>query len=337
MENWMIFGETLAPGEKRAMTLRVPMEGTVSRGEVLPGTRQGDDYELPAILINGARPGRTLLVTAGIHSGEFNGTPAVIAASKALDPAEMSGRAILLPCVNTSGFWTEHPRTLPEDDFNLNGQYPGRPDGTAGERLANFFVREIFPQTDFILDLHGGSRGERMTPLAFFPTHAGVREASLNAAKALNIGMMIESQATKGEYSYAASALGIPGLLIERGDGYFTDLEWVEADLRDILLLLDHLGICPAPKGIRDEGMPRRAFRDAAYMETERDGLWTPIVRNGDDVKAGQVLGRLEDFFGNTLEEIRAERDGLVMYVYTGLAAPRGAFLVALAFADSEI
>ena len=209
MENWHIFGESIAPGEARRMTLRVPMGGAASRGEVLPGAGRGGDYELPAILVNGAKPGKTLLVTAGIHSGEYNGIPATIRVARELDPECMSGRAILLPCVNTSGFWTMHPRTLPEDDFNLNGQYPGNPDGTVGERLADFFVREIFPQVDFILDFHGGSRGERMTPLAFFPTHAKVREAALAAAMAMNIGFLIESQATKGEYSYAAASMGI--------------------------------------------------------------------------------------------------------------------------------
>lgn len=332
MNNWNIFGETLAPGAARRMTLRVPMGGLENRGEVRPGKRVGGDYELPAMLFNGARAGKTLLVTAGIHAGEFNGTPAVIQAGRALDPADMCGRVILLPCVNTSGFWTTHPRTLPEDSFNLNGQYPGRPDGTVGERLADFFVREIFPQVDFILDLHGGSRGERMTPLAFFPTHTGVRQASLDAAMALNVGVLVESHATKGEYSYAAHDMGIPGLLIERGEGYFCSPEWVEADRRDILLLLDHLGILRAPAGLYDDALARRVFREAVYLESEVDGLWFPAVKADTPVKAGQLLGVVRDFYGDPLAEIRAERDGHVLYVNTSLATPVGEFHVAVAF-----
>ena len=337
MNQWHIFGETLAPGEARRMTLRVPMGGLENRGKVWPGRRTGGDYELPAIVINGARPGKTLLVTAGIHAGEFNGTPAVIRVGRELDPAEMSGRAILLPCVNTSGFWTLHPRTLPEDDFNLNGKYPGRPDGTAGERLADFFVREIFPQVDFILDLHGGSRGERMTPLVFFPTHPKVREAALSAAMALNVGLLVESQATRGEYSYAAHAMDIPGLLIERGDGYFCEREWVEADRRDILLLLDHLGICRAPEGMYDAALDRRVFREAVYLESDADGLWFPAVRANTPVKAGELLGTVRDFYGEPIKEVRAERDGHVLYVNTALSAPAGEFQVAVAWADSEV
>ena len=337
MENWHIFGETIAPGEARRMTLRVPMGGLENRGEVYPGRRTSGDYELPATVINGARPGKTLLVTAGIHAGEFNGTPAVIRVSRELAPAQMSGRVILLPCVNISGFWTLHPRTLPEDDFNLNGQYPGDPQGTVGGRLADFFVREIFPQVDFMLDLHGGSRGERMTPLVFFPTHEGVREAALSAAKALNVGFLVESQATKGQYSYAAYDMDIPGLLIERGDGYFTDPEWVEADRRDILLLMDHLGIIEVPADMYDVSLNRRVFREAVYLESDVDGLWLPAVKANTPVKAGALLGTVYDFYGEPLREVRAERDGHVLYVNTALSSPVGEFHVAVAWADSEV
>lgn len=336
MDNWKIFGREIGPGERVKTVISVPMDAMANLGEVMPGTRAGTDYELPVILLNGVRPGKTLLVTAGMHAGEYNGTPACIRVGRELNPREMSGRAILIPCVNTSGFWTLHPRVTPEDQFNFNGQYPGRSDGTVGERIAAYFVREIFPQTDFILDLHGGSRGERMTPLVFFPTHERVREAALQAALSMNLGFIIESQATMGQYSYAASRLDIPGLLIERGEGYFHDADWAEDDRRDVWLLLEHLGIAQAPSGLRDENLKRRIFRQAVYLESERDGLWYPVVSKDQPIEKGQVLGRLEDFYGDVIQEVRAETDGHVLYLNCGLAAPRGELLVAYAVGESE-
>lgn len=68
MEHWTIFGETLAPGEKRQTAIRVSVGGLANDGEVYPGQRQGSDYKMPAILVNGLKPGRTLLVTAGIFN-----------------------------------------------------------------------------------------------------------------------------------------------------------------------------------------------------------------------------------------------------------------------------
>jgi predicted deacylase len=174
-----------------------------------------------------------------------------------------------------------------------------------------------------------------MTPMAFFPMHAPVRKAALAVAMALNIGCLVESQATEGEYSYAAASMGIPGLLIERGEGYFCESEWIEADRRDLLLLLEHMGICPAPSGMYDPSLNRRIFREAIYLEAERSGLWYPAVKKDQPVRQGQLLGTLENLFGDVLETVYAEHDGHVLYLNCGLAIPKGELLVAYAVAAS--
>ena len=67
------------------------------------------------------------------------------------------------------------------------------------------------------------------------------------------------------------------------------------------------------------------------------DGLWYPAVEKDQDVIAGQLLGTLGDFCGHVLREVRAARDGHVLYVNTSLAMPAGGFLVAVADAASEV
>jgi hypothetical protein len=54
-------------------------------------------------------------------------------------------------------------------------------------------------------------------------------------------------------------------------------------------------------------------------------------------VVAGALLGVVYDFYGEPIREVRAERDGHVLYVNTALSAPVGAFQVAVAWADSEV
>src|SRR5215212_10430437 len=67
------------------------------RGQKLRGWLPvpGTSIQLPLTLIHGARPGPTLLVTGGIHGGEYPGIEAAIQLARALDPAEMSGSAIV--------------------------------------------------------------------------------------------------------------------------------------------------------------------------------------------------------------------------------------------------
>lgn len=308
---WKICGQELNRGEKRQTLLKTGIEG----------------YEIPATLICGQEPGKTLAVTAQIHAGEYNGTSAVIQAAKEIDPKRLKGNLVLMHCVNIGGFWQQHWRTLPEDGFNLNGDYPGRPDGTAGERLADWFVREIFPYADFLLDLHGGSVNEILTPCLFFPLAEKVREASLAAARALDVPYLIASKATSGEYSYAANHYDVPGLLLERGYGGFYKEEWAAGHKRNIYLLLGHLGMYESEEPEAAE--EPKVYMHTVYLESEKAGLWYPQVREDEPVAKGQLLGRLEDPFGNVLQRFYAEGDGRVLYYTAGLSIKEGDSLVA--------
>ncbi|MEF2879213.1 MAG: succinylglutamate desuccinylase/aspartoacylase family protein [Blautia sp.] len=107
---WKICGEQLAPGEKKQIFLEPGVPG----------------YKIPATFICGAKPGKTLLVTAGIHAGEYPGVAAVIRLAAQINPSQAEGNILLLPCVNTSGFWARTVAIIPEDGFNLNRHYPVR-------------------------------------------------------------------------------------------------------------------------------------------------------------------------------------------------------------------
>ena len=326
---WDICGLTLAPGEKRQTVLRVDMGGLVHDGR-LGAEKPAGGYEMPATLLCGAKPGKTLLVTAGIHSGEYAGIPAVQRAAREIEPEKLCGNLLLIHCVNTSGFWAVSPAVLPEDGFNLNKNYPGRPDGTVGERLADWFVRELFPKTDFILDFHGGSWAERMTPCIFYPDAPAVTEASLAAAKALTVPYLLRSGARGGEYSYAANFCGVPGLLLERGWGYYCQADWCDADYSDIRLLLGHLGMYEAPVGLDAADVRKTVYHAPVYITAGESGLWHPLVHEDCAVKQGELMGYMEDFFGSRIAEYRAQAPGRVIYYAAGLAVSAGDALITI-------
>ena len=306
---WNICAQELKPGEKRRLMLRPNME----------------TYEIPATLICGQEPGKTLVVTAQIHAGEYNGTPAVLRAAREIDPVRLKGNLVLLHCVNTSGFWQQHWRTLPEDGFDLNAGYPGKADGTVGEKLADWFVKEIFSQADFLLDLHGGNVNEILTPCLFYPKAEKVMEESLEAARALDVPYLIASGADKGEYSYAANHHNLPGLLLERGYGGFCREEWIAGHKRNIYLLLRHLNMYETHEP--DIACEPKVYERVIYQESEKAGLWYPAIKEKDQLKKGQLLGRLEDMFGEVLQEYYAKGDGVVFYYTAGLSLKKGYLL----------
>lgn len=293
------------------------------------------NYEIPATLICGQFPGPTVVITAGIHSGEYPGIPATIHVANQIDPKKVHGQILFMHCVNVSGFWAKTSAVLPEDHGNLNSIYPGSPIGSESMRIADYFIQNIFPHAHFILDLHSGGSREPLTPCLFFPSASKVREKSLNAAKSLNIPYLIESSATSGEYSYAAHVLGIPALLLERGHSNQCLKEWIEDYENDILLLLNHLGVYSytSTKPICE----KKIFSQTIYLTADKKGLWYAEVYENQLIKKGDRLGYITDFYGNLIEEYFAKEDGLVFYYTSGLPVNKGSALVAYGLLSSIV
>ena len=182
-------GFEIAPGEKRHVKLPVP------GGE-----------PLEAWLLCGIHPGKTLVVTAGVHGCEYVGILALQKLVETLDCATLYGQVILLPLVNSKGFFAGIKQLNPADDRNLNREFPGREDGTETQRMAWAIEKLLYPEADFLLDLHGGDWNEELAPLVFFPCGAGqtVEQETRRAAQALSVSMRVCSTARNGLYSWAA-------------------------------------------------------------------------------------------------------------------------------------
>ena len=313
--NWNIFGLELEAGEKRELYINT----------------EAKCYELPVTLCCGVNEGKTLLVTAQIHSHENNGTPASIRAAKSIDTNKLSGNVIFIHCVNIGGFVERYPRVMPEEDFNLNDNFPNKEGCFIGNALAKWFINQVFPSVDFICDLHGGSMDEPLSPCLFFLRNS---EESFEAAKKLDVPTLIASDATTGMYSYAYSKFNIPGVLLERGWGVNISEEWIEGHKRNIYLLMEHLDMYDW--GMKDNKYNHKKFNKSVYIDADKSALWYPEVKEGMFIKKGQVLGHTEDFFGNVQDTIIAEDDGFVYYYTAGLSAQPGVCLVAYGLIDES-
>lgn len=108
---WTICGLTAQPGEK------------------VQGYFAGPDGEktIPICLIHGTKPGKTVLLTAGVHACEYPGAAAVMELCRELEPSQVSGRLILVPMLNVSSFYERLPFVVKEDGKNLNRMFPGDP------------------------------------------------------------------------------------------------------------------------------------------------------------------------------------------------------------------
>ena len=237
-----------------------------------------------------------------------------------LSPAQIRGRVILMPLVNGEGFYAGSKQVVPSDGKNINRVFPPPAEGTMAQEIARTVVEQIYPNADFLLDLHGGDVNEAMTPLVFYPATAApdVTAQAKAAAQHLEVMYRIPSTVQNGLYSYAAQC-GIPSLLMEVGGmGLWTEKQ-VEMELRSIQSLMGYLDMGPAPvKNIR-----QKEAKEMCYAEAESSGLWFPEVKPERLISAGQMLGRIEDLEGHILQTVHARWDGIVLYhtVSLGVAA----------------
>ena len=72
----------------------------------------GTSLEIPVVVIKGRQPGATLLITAGIHGSEYPGIEAAKRLSKTINPTELQGTLVILPCVNPRAFLSERPLSI---------------------------------------------------------------------------------------------------------------------------------------------------------------------------------------------------------------------------------
>ena len=76
--------------------------------------------KIPITIINGQNDGPTLLITAGIHGGEYPGIAAAIEISQAIEPEVISGCLIIIHPVNIRSFWERSAFVTPDDGKNLS-------------------------------------------------------------------------------------------------------------------------------------------------------------------------------------------------------------------------
>src|SRR6188768_61048 len=118
------------------------------------------------VVANGEGP--TALLTGANHGDEYEGPAALFELARSLDPAEVSGRVIILPALNYPAF-RAGTRTSPIDKGNMNRSFPGRPDSTVTPKIADYFQRTLLPLADIVLDFHSG--GKTLDFLPFCAAH----------------------------------------------------------------------------------------------------------------------------------------------------------------------
>jgi N-alpha-acetyl-L-2,4-diaminobutyrate deacetylase len=277
------------------------------------------------VVKNGEGP--TALLSGGNHGDEYEGPIALFDLARTLDPAEVRGRVIIVPAMNYPAFQAE-TRTSPIDKGNMNRSFPGRPDGTVTEKIADYFQRVLLPLADIVLDFHSG--GKTLDFLPFCAAHIlpdKVQEARafefVQAFGAPYSMKMLEIDAV-GMFDTAAEEMGKIFVTTELGGGGSATARTAAIAKRGVANVLRHAGIV---KG-EIETEPTQWLdmpNDDCFAFAEDGGLIEFLVDLGEAVERDAVLARIYPIGRTGVEpfEVRAKMKGLLAARhYPGLIKP---------------
>ena len=278
---------------------------------------------IPLHIVNGASDGPTLVVQAGASGLEIEPSLILPHVVKELDPAQIKGALILAPLMNTSGFEFAQIKSV-WDDKHLNHLGRGTADGTISEQLIHAYYQATIAKADAFIDIRTGSQWS-------YHHFAGVyNQGAVDQSKALAI------------------ALGLPHVMLNRSDdGSMAN----EAANDGITTVTAYIGGGPGLRDYRDQdlGRMRNAVLNAMRHLGMLDGALSSDVDQvsvinrhttirqtgqrgfvlmnkhlrGQNVAAGDLLGIVRHpFSGETVEEIRAPRAGIMLHAGASWPVP---------------
>ncbi|MEI2385119.1 N(2)-acetyl-L-2,4-diaminobutanoate deacetylase DoeB [Breoghania sp. JC706] len=271
--------------------------------------------------------GPVALLSGGNHGDEYEGPLALYDLANSLKPEDVTGTVIIVPAMNFPAF-QNGSRTSPVDYGNMNRIFPGRPDGTVTEKIADYFQRYLLPMADIVLDFHSGGRTLDFIP--FCAAHVledkDVEARAMAAVEAFSApysARMLEIDAI-GMYDTAAEELGKVFLTTELGGGGTARAATVRIARIGVANVLKHAGILkgePVRQPTRWLDMPSVD----CFSFAEDGGLCETMVDLGERVEKGDVIARVHGYnrTGRPPQELRAKLSGvLAARHYPGLIKP---------------
>jgi uncharacterized protein len=272
---------------------------------------------IPIAVIKGGE-GPSVLLTAGNHGDEYEGQIALLKLIRELQPEQVRGRVIILPRMNLPAAAAGR-RTSPIDDGNLNRLFPGDPEGSVTEQIACYVATVLVPQTEASIDIHSGGSSLDYLPCAYArmpqdPAQRARQRAALEAFGAPR-AILVENPLTNRSMSATALAAGHLHFSTEIG-GSGTTRPASQAIADDgVRRFLAHVGVIASAPPVAAKTRMMRVMGAEHYVYAPVRGLFEPAFTLGDEVRRGQLAGRIHfpEEPERTPRELNFAGDGLLV------------------------
>ena len=275
---------------------------------------------VPVVSIRGG-DGPTAVVVGGVHGDEPEGQVAALNLARETRPEDVRGTLIIVPCASPEA--SRASTRLWPSGANLNRSFPGRPDGSPDEQLADYVSRYLLPRAEVVVDMHSGGRSALCPPWSemHWVDDPGQRRRMVEAMLAWNtdVHFVYIDIAGSGLLVGEAERQGKIVVSTELGGGGHVTAATHRIARSGLANVLRHLGVLAGEAASRASlGLPParilRATELENYLLAPDDGLWETFVEVGDQVEPGQPVGQIHfiDRPERAPTEVRANNGGFV-------------------------
>ena len=280
-------------------------------------------YNMPVGVVNGAKDGPTIVVTAGLYPTEYYGIESASRLYQEIDPVKLSGRFIAIPVINMYGLQFSGPMKListgrnPIDMLNINNSFPGDEDGKPSQINAKR-VFDILSKADYHIDFRGGDLPESHLQHTIYDIiDSEIDEVAETMAKAAGYKYVLSGTPEIGHTSpgtmiYEAMKAGCASIITEAGLGYREQpLEkHIQAHIDATYNIMKQFGMMEGKPGKPET--QRFLDMDWVRVASPGPGVFIALADQGDILKEGQGIGLIKGLDGSVLHEVKSPIDGIV-------------------------
>lgn len=262
---------------------------------------------IPVIIERSINPGPVVLLLSGIHGDETNGVGIIREIINQKINKPKTGTIICIPVFNIFGYLVQS-REFP-DGRDLNRVFPGTANGSLASQFAHQFTKEIAPYVDYVIDFHtGGGERENISQIRCVESD----ENALKLAHIFNPPMIVFSKNIAKSVRYTLSKMGKTVLLFEGGKTKELNSTVIENGVRGTKNVLIHLGLIDGEINYTEKPI---IVKNAKWLRAQYSGMFQILIKNGDFVKTKQVIGVIQDPFGEFKKKVLAPSDGHIFCI----------------------
>ena len=292
-----IFNETILPGKSKTINMQIGKLHTMT------------DLHIPIIVERSKKEGPVVLLTAGLHGDEINGTEIVreLIVKKINKPKR--GTIICIPVINIFGF-VNQTREFP-DGRDLNRIFPGSKTGSLASQFAYYILKEIIPHIDYAIDFHaGGAQRFNAPQIRIVPNNAELKTLS----DVFGAPFTLYSNNISGSFRSSCDKMNVKMLLFEGGKSVDINNGVTKEAVEGTKRFLTHFDML---KNKHEISKPHQTIyiETSDWIRANFSGMFHGLKQIGSYVTKGELLATISDPFGKVNHKLKAPHAGYLINV----------------------